>query len=298
VPTGEYTLADEELVADVWAAHHVQVSPRQLQTYRRRGLITADVEYLGRKGTRTTYPPEAVDAVARVARVKRQTGSLDLTALCLFGVGVNPTEKALTGAYRWFLDQTEQRALAALGRQHTPAFNDDLRHQLAHLKRHAPELLDAWNAQAKATAHIESQTGGPWGNSPPITSRDVRERDVEELLTAMQDPDRADIEPFLRDVVGATPHDLDNLHAVGGPSSIADRRRALQHTSYDELLELRDTVRANRDEALSVLPATLRPYAQTQWDEPLTMGLNIASVVLDVAAISHRGHPPPNHDST
>ncbi len=100
----------------------------------------------------------------------------------------------------------------------------------------------------------------------------------------MVEPDTAYIEPTLREVFGADDEHINRLHNFGGTVSITERRRALDVTPFSTLVEMRDTLRANQHDWVRMLPAALRHYVEANFDDPITMGLANASVVLDTAA--------------
>ena len=291
MPTGHFTQADEELLASVAAEHGLEVSPRQLQEWRRAGLVAAPAkEYLGRgRGTRSHYPAEAADDVARVAATLEKAHRLPLVVLGLFGVGVTAHERAVRAAYRWQLQRTERAVRVVLSRTKRSALHPEDRREYARLERESPELSDAWVEHADEVAEAERARGDDVTNAAlQTTGKQVRDREAIEILTALEDPDRADVASTLRSVFGATDDHIEALHATGGPVSFSDRRLALDNTSYKDLVSYRDLFLAHQHQAIAVLPAALRPIVEPTLGDPLTGGLMIASVVLDVAAMLHR----------
>ena len=116
----------------------------------------------------------------------------------------------------------------------------------------------------------------------------MRDSEAIELLSAMGDPDSADIDSALRGAFGATDDQIDALHDVGGPVSFSERRFALHNTRYDDLVSYRDLFLAHQTQATAALPAAVRYILEPTLSDPIASGLIIASVVLDVAAMTQR----------
>jgi hypothetical protein len=293
VPTGQFTPADLALIEEVKSRCGVDLSPRQLQEGRRAGLVPGPAtESLGHgRGSRSQYPSEAADAATRLARALAQA-PLRLATLGLFGVGVTPTERSLRDAYRALLDRSQRSVRAAHARSRLAILSTEDRREYVELQRSAPEIDAAWRQHAQQVAATERATGDVLNHAPLSTTwKQVRDREAFELLTAVQDPDRAHIEPALRGAFGATDEHIDALDAVGGPVSIGERRYALDHTSYEDLIACRDVFLANQQESMNVLPPAFRPLFAAALDDPLSGGMIVASIVLDVAALLLRQLP-------
>ncbi|MHB1582208.1 MAG: hypothetical protein ACYCU7_03240 [Acidimicrobiales bacterium] len=293
MPTGHATDADERLIARC-AALSVAVTVRQLQTYRRLGLISGPVVVRrGRKGTESEdYPPGAENEVKRVVDALAGLKKMHLVVLGLFGVGATPAESALFDAYRWALDRWEEHATNALARldERGDAGPQYVRRLASEIGKAIPGSRNAWNARARATAAAERDMGDELAPTPiPTTSRDIRERDVIDLHAATLDREDGDTAPFGA-ILGFDEEEWrESVADIGGPPDLAEYRATLDELSYQALVEVRDMTRANwRGEIVPLLPSALASVFEERFDDPLTVGLGLSMQVLSMHATCRR----------
>ena len=87
------------------------VSATQLRAWRRRGLIDApSITSRGRHGRQSSYGPEIVEQVEKVAALLTSHRNLDEAVLVAFGLGRNPPEASLRAAYRGYIDRQQGAA--------------------------------------------------------------------------------------------------------------------------------------------------------------------------------------------
>jgi hypothetical protein len=298
MPTNLATPADLELCArlsdrlvTLWGK---PVSPRQIQQWRRLGIVPAPgVEHLGRRGTRSTYPLEAVDRTQEVAELLGQTQNLHIVVLGLFGVGRDPTERAVRNAYRWMFDRWEQKAFRLLAKFEQPGggvgFAQEIRRIASSLGHDAPGVIDRWNRRARTMAQAErSMTDVATGQPVRTSSRDVRERDVVDMVSGLIDPEPGKGEDFVR-VIGIDEAHIAEVQRLGGGPSFADMRSALDAITWTQLIAIRDETRLQWSEMVSpLLPKDLVDYFSEHLDKPRTGGVEIALSLLSGAALARR----------
>jgi hypothetical protein len=96
--------ATQALVAEL-RAQGVRCSPRQLEDWRRTGLIPrGHRRSLGRgRGTEVVYPDDMVERCLRVAERMRRGQPWQVVALSLFAASAELPEETVRAAYRWAL---------------------------------------------------------------------------------------------------------------------------------------------------------------------------------------------------
>jgi hypothetical protein len=289
VPTHRPTEADERLCNELANGHGLIVTVRQLQQWRRLGIIPAPrVKHLGRgKGTRSIYPPGAADRVAEVAALVRQTGTLHTVVLGLFGTGRLPTERAVRAAYSWTLDQWEQRrnVLAAKRDNDAKAWSQEVRRVASGLRRDLAEPTEEWTQQARGVARAERATRDDvTGTKNNTSSKDIRGRDLGGFLDAMLDPGEGDATPMLGPFLGPTL--VRHIDDDGGLPTFAQQRTALDAVTIEDLVRLRDAARAGLREAIAaVVPRPVVARFDAHYDDPLIGGIEIA-LGLPVAVVT------------
>lgn len=291
MPTGEATRAD----LDLQGRCGVPVTVRQLQSYRRLGLISGPVVIRrGRgKGTESvTYPSGTEQEVERVVALLDRLKRIQLVVLGLFGVGVTPTERALFDAYRWMLDRWEEHAANALAQidERGDAGPQYVRRLASEIGKMFPGSRECWTARARAEAAAERAMGNDLSATPVrTTSRDIRERDVTDLYAATLD--REDGDPAaLGSILGFDENEMrEPMASIGPPPDIAEYRATLDELTFGALVEARDWARANwHAEIAPLLPPRLAAAFGEQFDDPLTVGLPLAVQVLSTHATVRR----------
>lgn len=106
------TEADLGLCELVLSEHQLVATPRQLQEYRRLGLLMHETISLGRgRGTQASYPPGSSAQVALILQSLAALDTLDRVLLGLFGAARLPrserADRAVLDAYRRYLSDLE-----------------------------------------------------------------------------------------------------------------------------------------------------------------------------------------------
>ena len=226
-----------ELCDRLASERQLQVTPRELQTWRRLGLVSHYTVALGRgKGRRPYYLPEAVDEAAEVAEVLAGFKSLDFAVLELFGRGRNPTLAALKHAYKWWLDRTEAQAheVLALFDGNGKVFSRRVRDEIHQIGEAFPALAKHLEKVCREAAQAEE----PLGDGEPPSVLDIRQRIMADHFASFVDADEFDPElrerAFIPRVGPAVPDD-----AVGRPP-IPAARAALDTATLEQLTVTRD----------------------------------------------------------
>lgn len=295
MPTGRGTAADAKLIHQL-AKRNVPVTVRQLQERRRLGIIDPpEIVHHGRRGTQALdYPPGTVERIEQIEQMLSKHRDMDLVVLGLFGVGVNPRERALRDAYGGLFDDSEADDLRnlALANSGDPLFSEKLYDFASSMRKEIPEVVDRWNADSRARAREERQQVDPaTGEVVHITSRDVRERDAQTWLLARIGDEGGDATPFLS-AFGFRESLLAEMDEDGGTPTYAELRSALDAASYGELLRVRDLVRGSMSEFFAeALPESMAALLGPRLDTPDVVGLMVAAGVVSSLAWRerHRG---------
>lgn len=292
MPTGEATAADRELLTRL-AKMGVTVTVRQLQSWRRLGLIEGPIVVRrGRLGTESTGYPEGTELeVAKVHFMLERCHNINMVVLALFGIGVNPTEKALRDAYKWYLDRVEShdlRALTLANESHS-AYSQFVRRYASEIGEVVAEIPERWKRSAKERAKAESQidylsTGKP----EKVSSRVVRERDLEGLMESLVHGE-GDPSGFLS-VMGFSESDLDEFESLGGMPTITILRRGVDSTTYADLVSMRDEILSSwMDLHLEGMPMPMQLLLnRLSEDDPMTFGYAMASSILSAREFRQR----------
>jgi hypothetical protein len=285
VPTNRATEADQEVVASSG------VGVRRFQTWRRLGLVPGPVvQRLGRgRGTQSTYPEGTADRVAEIAALVDRARSLHTVVLGVFGTGRTPTERAVRDAYAWTLDRWEAAGVEGLAHFGEDTFSVRVRRFAAALGRDDPATLTRWNAHARAKARAErSMIDEVTGRKVHSTSRDVRERQTQGFLEHFVDPESGDASPIFS-AMGLTDDAMQAIDDFGGAASFGELRDSLDATTFVELVEVRDTLRAGWQQMIApLMPRGLADYFAANFDDPLSGGLYIALGIPSGLVLSRR----------
>jgi hypothetical protein len=290
VPTGIETPADAQLIRQL-ARRGIHVTVRQLQEWRRLGILDSPrTIYHGRLGTEADeYPEGSEDRVATIVRVLKKYRQMYVVVLGLFGLGVNPTERALRGAYRKLFDISERDDR----KSHTIVESGDFGPRMddisESLRKAVPGAMERWTADARERAREERmEEDVATGKKPRVTSKDIKIRDTYGWLSARLGESGADDAPFLRALGYEELPETVELVGEGGPS-YAELRDALDAAEYKDLIRLRDQLLASRQEFISeALPEWLRPFVEQHVEEPETFGMAIAGGVVSAFAFKAR----------
>jgi hypothetical protein len=300
-----YTQADHGLIAEL-AAMNVRVGLRALQDWRRDGLVEHEHNIEGgRAGSQASYPERACGQVAQVVALLAQYGKLDLVVLAMFGVGHNPTEKALRRAFARLLDEDKAAGIRTLtaAEEGRSSFRDQVRRGSASINKEVPEVAGAINSLVRSLALAEAQdddrnaraAGLPPGADaiPPQTRRrEVREQVVTDFASALVDPDKSGHGG--RDMfacLGFAEDEIDDMEDMGGPATFDEMRAALDCSPFGEIVAARDEARRGLTESPLPFAGGASPVIQFivgHIDEPAVVGITIAMGVLSGLAFSRR----------
>jgi hypothetical protein len=284
VPTGEGTAADAELIYRL-SLLDVRVTVRQIQGWRRLGIMNSpEIVRRGRNGTEAlSYPPGTEVQVAAIVRMLDVHRDIDLVVLGLFGVGVNPTEVALRKAYEHFQDESEahdlrSKSLSDAGSTH---FSKRVNVYAAAIRKDLPEIVNRWNADARSRARAESQVVDRGTGKPErVTTKEIRERDIEEFILATLGEKGGDASAMLRAFGMREERVAAALHEDGGVPTYAERRAALDGAELLTLIAIRDLVRRSWDEFVAdEMPDTFGAFMRPLFDLPEVGGLMTAVAV-------------------
>ena len=284
-------MADQELIGEL-AKHGVVVSVRQIQDWRRKGIVSGpEIARRGRRGTEAIgYPTEAPMEVARVHYLLQEGSTMAEVVVSLFGVGVTPTEKALRNAYSSILDRWEAsgRVGLTLSEEGGTAFAQRVRRFATSLGRESPEVLARWNGSARKRAReLREEVDIATGERLRTSSREVRENDTADFVGAFIDGS-GDPYPILESV-GLPENAADAIEEAGGLPTFGELRSAVELTSFTELVEVRDAMRNYmKTQIPPFFPEAFLRAAREDMDDPSKMGLYVALGILYPIAISIR----------
>ena len=283
------TAADLDLCHQLRTERGISAGTRQVQEWRRLGLISHDVVALGRgKGTASAYGPDALNEACRVAGALAMVRDLDLVVLGVFGIGHDPAERALRLAYKRHLDSMKVSAVDVLAPwdEGTPKYIRFVRDGMASLRSISPTLADNVNRRAKELA----TSRGTWvdpafdngcGSEHTEAARWLDERStlVTEVLGTAVDPIA-----YMSDAIPeglATGLGLPTDRSEPPVPSFTDMSAALDASTLADIIAARDQVRETfRSGVLTpalVIPA-LRPLLD-QLDNPVPGGIAFALAV-------------------
>lgn len=301
--SARFTLADQAL------CEMTGTEPRQLQEWRRLGLVDHEVRSLGRgRGRVASYPPHAVDQVREVKRLLVLWGKLDLVILALFGVGWNPKEKAFRKAFASVVKREVKagnRVLAARD-EGSQAFSDRVRHGSSSMARETPEVAQKLRELARKQAkeridadkqrEMDLQAPRDLGNLG-TEARRAREEAVADLLAALVDPDQSDgNERIMFEAFGLSGDFLDDIDDAGGPCTFAEMQEVVNELSYEELIAARDKMRQGFSQVERFASSPLFPYLTTHFDDPSVVGVTLTFAVASGLAMERRS-PQVDEDS-
>jgi hypothetical protein len=97
-----------------------------------------------------------------------------------------------------------------------------------------------------------------------------------------------DYENFLM-AMGIDADMIDAIDAVGGPPSLGDMRDAIERSTFEELVEAREAMRAGFREYVARLPSSpILTFVLSRFDEPRTE-CELACALASGLATGHRG---------
>jgi hypothetical protein len=277
------------------------VEPRQLQDWRRLGLVDHEVRSLGRgRGREASYPPQAVDQILAVKRLLALYGKLDLVTLALFGVGRTPTEKAFRKAFGRLVEtdvQAGHRMLAARDDE-APAFSDRVRRGSSSMAREIPEVVDKLRdlTRAQAQDRIREDKARHKNLQVPrdtqsvsIETRRAREDAVADLAAALVDPDQSGgNERVLLQALGLNGNVIDQIEDAGGPCTFAEMQQAVEESSYEDLIVARDAMRRDFLQVTRFLGSPLFAFISAYFGDPAVVGVTLALSVASGLAMMRR----------
>ncbi|MFC8140782.1 hypothetical protein ACFUKV_03270 [Streptomyces paradoxus] len=277
--------ADQHLMNAAAAAGH-PVSAAQLERWRQHGLLPRPrVDYMGRAGTRTEYPPGTEELVLSLARHAGPRRSVDDLALMAFFDGAPVPESAL------------KLALARVYFTSRFSQEDEVAKVAASVPQEWRGELTPQYEEAEAEARLDLERGGRAIRQMRINLRRVPElsraprAEVDErllgVLTGLNLPElpeddlafMADLEAALAldsDVESNDPFPVWEMAAINHASQMARREETspeerldrLVHASMDELDALRHEVRTALDQTWT--RATGGREDQAHLDRPRT----------------------------
>jgi hypothetical protein len=289
------TTADQEI------CEITGTEPRQLQDWRRLGLVDHEVRSLGRgRGRAATYPPHAVDQIRDVKRLLALYGKLDLVTLALFGVGRNPTEKAFRKAFASLVEsdvRAGHRMLAARDDE-SPAFSDRVRRGSMLMSRETSEVVeklrDLTRAQAKDRIREDQQRQNDLQVPPDrghvgTEARQAREDAIGDLVAALVDPDQSEgNERVLFEALGLAGDVIDDIDEAGGAVTFAEMQQVVDELSYKELIVARDEMRRGFLQVERFQGSPLFAFIATSFDDPAAVGVTLAMSVASGLAMVRR----------
>jgi hypothetical protein len=284
MPTGEGTSADAELLYRL-SLREIPATVRKLQEWRRLGIISSpEIVHHGRNGTEAlTYPSGTEDQVATIVRMLATHRDMDLVVLGMFGVGVTPTERALRGAYAAFLDESEAADLKslALSDAGSSLFSKRIYGYASAIRKDMPEIVDRWNADARARAKAESQAvDRGTGEAKRVTRKEIRERDAEGFILDRLGEKGGDATALLR-AFGMREERVVGLQSEGGVPTYSECRTALDASEFSVIVGTRDLVRRSwQDFIAEEMPDVLGAYLGPLVDTPEAFGLTVAFAVM------------------
>lgn len=295
MPTGKPTEADLKLISEM-ALHGVPISIRQLQDWRRKGIISGpNVVRHGRRGTESVgYSETAPLEVARVYYLLQEGSSMADVVVSLFGVGVTPTERALRSAYSSVLDTWEKKGRIGLVLADEPgtAYSQRVRRFAASIGRASPSALAKWNDSARERARAESE-GVDFATNKrmKVSTRDIRERDTSSFLEAFVDG-TGDPFPILESM-GMPSEAAEFVEEAGGWPAFSELRDAIDSLSFEDLVLLRDKARLFlRTQSAPIFSEAIVFALREEMDDPSKLGLSIAFGMLFPIALDRRVEVP------
>jgi hypothetical protein len=288
--------------ADLEICETTGVEPRQLQEWRRLGLVDHEVRSLGRgRGRVASYPPRAVDQVREVQRLLALWGKLDLVILALFGLGWNPKEKAFRKAFASVVMREMKagnRVLAARD-EGSQAFSDRVRHGSSSISRETPEVAQKLRelARKQAKQRIDADKQRATDLQAPrdlgnlgTEARRAREEAVADLLAALVDPDQSDgNERIMLEALGLSDDFLDDIDNAGGPCTFAEMQEVVDELSYEEIITARDATRRDFLQVERFAGSPVFGLITASFDDPAVVGVTLALSVASGLAMVRRG---------
>lgn len=276
-------------------------TPRQLQDWRRLGLVDHEVRSLGRgRGREASYPPQAVGQVREIKRLLALFGKLDLVVLALFGVGRTPTEKAFRKAFANLVEsdvEAGHRTLTARD-DDSPAFSDRVRRGSSSMAREVPEiaekLRDLTRSQAKERIEEDKQRAKNLQvprdtGSRGTEARRAREDVVGDLVAALVDPDEGDgTERILYEAIGLSGDVLDDIDHAGGAVTFAEMQQVVDELSYEDLIAARDNMRQGFSHVERFQGSPLVAFITSYFEDPAVVGVALAMSVASGIAMVRR----------
>lgn len=292
VGSSRYTEADRALCARLLEEHDIDVEPRRIQEWRRLGFIDHKVRSQGRgRGRLASYPPQAIDQARTVYSLVSQYDNLSFVTLALFGVGHNPTEKALRKAFKNEIERDVKRSNGMLlARNHRAArFGDWVRRGSASMAKGVPEVAEKLRALVRAEAKERIyDLGSSEAGSLRTEARRVRESAIGDLVASLVDPDQSDGNQSI--VYEAMGLDVDTIDEMGGAATFAEMQQAIDNSTYEEIIAARDLVR--RDFMQEVTPlapgSPVMAFMATNFDNPSRIGVALALAVAGGLATGRR----------
>ncbi|MGO9300224.1 MAG: hypothetical protein ACLQEG_07840 [Acidimicrobiales bacterium] len=220
-----------------------------------------------------------------------QYDNLSFVTLALFGVGCNPTEKALRKAFKSEFERDVRRSHAMLVARNQGAwsFADWVRRGSASMAHGLPEVGESLRAlvHAEAEERVYDYATGQTG-SVRTEERRARESAVGDLVAALTDPDQSDgSESIVYEAMGL---DVDAIDEIGGAATFAEMQQAIDDSTYEELLAARDLVR--RDFMQEVVPlwpgSPVMAFITANFDDPSLVGVAFALSVAGGLATGRR----------
>lgn len=288
------TEADRALCARLLDEHNIVVEPRRIQEWRRLGFIDHEVRSLGRgRGRIASYPPQAIEQARTVYGLVSQYAKLSYVTLALFGVGYNPTEKALRRTFKSEIERYVKRSNAMLLARNEEAgrYGDWVRRGSASMARDIPEVGEKLRALALAEAReqVYDYATGEMG-SLRTEARRARESAIGDLVAAFVDPDQSDGNEWI--LFKAMGLDVDAIAEVGGGATFAEMQQAIDDSTYKELIDARDIVRRGFLEDEEDLPfepgSPVTVFIGTNLDNPSSVGIAVALCVPGALATGRR----------
>jgi hypothetical protein len=222
-----------------------------------------------------------------------QYAKLSYVTLALFGVGYNPTEKALRRAFKSEIERYVKRSNGMLLARNEEAgrYGDWVRRGSASMARDIPEVGEKLRALALAEAQeqVYDYATGEMG-SLRTEARRARENAIGDLVAALVDPDQSDgSESILYEAMGL---DVDAIDEIGGAATFAEMQQAIDDSTYKELIDARDIVRRGFLEDEEDLPfepgSPVAVFIGTNLDNPSSVGIAVALCVPGALATGRR----------
>lgn len=282
VTTGHASAADAALLQELRQGGITvagkPISVTQLQTWRRHGLIDRpSTTSRGRHGRVSTYGPDVVDQVTRIAGWLSETRNLPEAVLAAFGLGRNPPEQQLRAAYQSWIEHQQDAAAAVV----------DSPQVLAELARTVSGAPSAFGPLGRYLARPVNPGGAvtrDHATGTVIRAAKLRQDRVGELLNVAENGAEAldeygaaaGLDLFLAGQTGLPQDEVRRVLAQQSMPSPGEALERLGAVGYDAL-------QRGRDRALRFVRLFIAANPQLDPGDERQLGLSLARLVPSLA---------------